>query len=280
MMKRLAYLFLIITFYSCSNLLIPPKNVDDFSRNFVSTLHSKDIDTIMTFIDKSVQNENSRKFLLQTSQEIKNRTLKGFKILNYRKQSNWNSEDGSSIVYMTEYEFSYDNLYYCFSINVLENNRKLSILGFTGGVNNKPIEEIVSFSFSNAGFIHYFFLVFLFLIPAFIIFTISNIAKSKFEKKWLWIIVSLFGVCGIYLNWTTGVVNFSFFSFHLFGIGFTKSGNIAPWIALLSIPIGAIIYWIKRPSLIYDYELLECVSKNEQAKQASSESQIEKETQE
>jgi len=66
----------------------------------------------------------------------------------------------------------------------------------------------------------------------------------------LWIIFILFGFVTFSLNWTTGEFEIQLISIKLFGVGIIKLGIIAPWIVSFSIPIGAIIFWIKRKKVI------------------------------
>ena len=66
-------------------------------------------------------------------------------------------------------------------------------------------------------------------------------------------------------------MGFNVLSLNILGIGFSKSGNIAPWIATISIPLGAIIYWIKRSSLLYNYEIEENVKEKERLRKEHEE---------
>ena len=111
---------------------------------------------------------------------------------------------------------------------------------------DESISKVTAFSFNNKEFTHYLFLGYAILIPIFILITLIFVIKTKLDKKWLWIIGSLFGFMKFSINWTTGEIGFKLINFSFLGAGFTKSGDIAPWIITFSIPIVAIVFWFKR----------------------------------
>jgi len=259
-MKILTFNLLIalsIGFFSCTNSSFPqpPKYVDNYSRKFVSIIKDKSVDSTLLYVSKDLQTQNSKEFFLKVSADIKFKQQEEVKILGYNVTTAWNTNQKSSKVYTTDYEFKYDNWYYAFSISVLELDNNLSVIGFNANKFIKPIEEINSFSFSNVGLVHIIFIIIVVTIIGFIIFSVINIVKSAVKKKWLWILISLIGFCGLSFNWTTGDINFQFFTIKILGIGFSKSGVASPWFLSLTVPIGAIIYWIKKPGILFSQEL-------------------------
>jgi hypothetical protein len=68
------------------------------------------------------------------------------------------------------------------------------------------------------------------------------------RRKWLWIIFILIGFGKLSLNWTTGQILFNPLSFYvqLFSVAVIKHGPYAPWIFSISIPLGAIIFFLKK----------------------------------
>ena len=117
---------------------------------------------------------------------------------------------------------------------------------FDGRIADEPLSKAYIFTFKNKGFLHYLFLFFATLIPIFIIITLIFAIKTKLKNKWLWIIGILFGFIKFSINWTTGQVGFNLINISILGAGFSKPGNIAPWILSFSLPIVAIIFWHKR----------------------------------
>jgi hypothetical protein len=88
-------------------------------------------------------------------------------------------------------------------------------------------------------------------IPLFIIATLILLLFSKgIKKKWLWFIFMFLGFVQFKLNWFAGSMNTNLLSFQFLGAGFFSEGDYGPlWISF-SLPLGSIIFLIKRKSLI------------------------------
>ena len=65
----------------------------------------------------------------------------------------------------------------------------------------------------------------------------------------LWIIFILFGLGPLSLNWTTDQIGFSLLSFLLFSGSAMASSIYSPWIISVSLPVGAVLFWIFRNKL-------------------------------
>ncbi len=113
----------------------------------------------------------------------------------------------------------------------------------------KSLGELNAFTLSGKGILHYVLLVLAIIVPIFIIWTLVLCIRTKIRKKWLWLIFIILGIFQIKLNWTTGQMGIQPLAVQLFGAGFSKMGLFAPWILSVAIPIGAIVFLIKRKKL-------------------------------
>jgi hypothetical protein len=66
------------------------------------------------------------------------------------------------------------------------------------------------------------------------------------KRKWLWCILVFVSVGTIGLNWTTGAVDFNLIWVGVVNVGFAQLGVDGPYYFESSIPIGAIVFWIRR----------------------------------
>ena len=67
---------------------------------------------------------------------------------------------------------------------------------------------------------------------------------AGFRRRWAWMILNLFGVGQLTLNWTTGAVVFQPIYIAIFGAGFLKGiGPADPWWIMAYFPIPAILFW-------------------------------------
>ncbi len=60
----------------------------------------------------------------------------------------------------------------------------------------------------------------------------------------------LVGIATLHLNWSTGQTQFAPFQVVYFGGAFATSSPYTPWIFSIGFPLGAIVYWIRRPRLL------------------------------
>ena len=114
------------------------------------------------------------------------------------------------------------------------------------------IEALNSFTFSGKSVAHYVFFALVVAIPLFSMITLVVCARSKIRKKWLWIIFILLGFVTFRLNWSTGQINCQLLSFQLLGASVFKMGLYGPWNIGVAVPIGAIVFLLKRKQLILD----------------------------
>jgi len=112
---------------------------------------------------------------------------------------------------------------------------------------SESIKEINKFTFTGKSWIHYLTFALCVIIPAFIIYTLVIALKSKtLKKKWLWVIFILTGIVSFNLNWTSGQFNVEAFRFLLLGSGYFSHGLYGPLIFSVSLPIGALMFWLKK----------------------------------
>lgn len=112
-------------------------------------------------------------------------------------------------------------------------------------------EELNAFGLSSKSGLQYFVLCLAVLVPLFILFTLIVCVRTPIDrKKWLWVIFILLGFGAIQTNWASGAYAFQLLSVRLFGASATATGIAAPWVISASFPLGAIVFWIRRKSLI------------------------------
>lgn len=248
-MKKIIYLtaLMIIGLTGCNPKIdfskIVPDNVNNFATGFISEIHKGNIDTCLTLVSTEMNNDNGRQFLTNTYTNIQNFSIDSISIINARKTSML-GENGFSN-YGIDYEYKVGSKFLYFTFGIREQNGKLIITAFDGRMMDDSLSKVHAFTLKDKGLLHYLFLFFAILIPIFIIITLIVAIKTKLSKKWLWIIGILFGFIKFSINWTTGQVGFSLINISILGAGFSKAGNIVPWILSFSLPIVAIIFWNK-----------------------------------
>lgn len=250
-MKRLIYFLPILALglFSCNQQIdfgkIVPSHVDKFATGFITQIQNGNIDTCLTLVQPEMNNENGRQFITNTYNNIQTFNLDSCRIINARKTSMMG--DNGFTNYGIDYEYAVGDKFLYFTFGIREQNNNLLITAFDGRILDDSLSKAHEFSLKDKGFLHYLFLFFAILIPIFILISLIFVIKTKrLKRKWLWIIGVLFGFIKFSINWTTGQVGFSLINISILGSGYSKSGNIAPWILSFSLPIVAIIFWYKR----------------------------------
>ncbi|MFC0878850.1 hypothetical protein ACE01N_19800 [Saccharicrinis sp. FJH2] len=250
-MKRLIYFLTMIALglFSCNPQIdfekIVPSYVDKFATEFITQIQKGNIDTCMTLLQPEIRNENSRQFLTNSHNNVLTYDLDSFRIINARMTRMYGNN--GIIIYGIDYEYNVGDKFLYFTFGIQEQNNKLLITAFDGRIMDDSLTKVHAFTLKGKGFLHYLFLFFAISIPLFILISLIFVIKTKqLKRKWLWIIGVLLGFIKFSMNWTTGQVGFSLINISILGAGYSKSGNIAPWILSFSLPIVAIIFWYKR----------------------------------
>jgi hypothetical protein len=104
-----------------------------------------------------------------------------------------------------------------------------------------------AFTFAGRGARHYLWIVA--MLAAFLVSvaTALHVLMSRgMPRRWLWVIVALLGVGRFSLDWTSGAWTFAPLQFLLFGAGFMRPSEFAPWVLSFGLPVGAAVAEWKR----------------------------------
>lgn len=103
------------------------------------------------------------------------------------------------------------------------------------------------FSLAGKGLVHILVLNLALLVPAFIIFSLVQFIRTPAPSvKWLWILFIVVAVGQFDFNWTSGALSFKPLGFQLFGAGFLRAGVAGPIHLHIGLPIGGVIFLLKR----------------------------------
>jgi len=128
---------------------------------------------------------------------------------------------------------------------------KYEVIGINVYQTEMSQKEFHAFTLSNKTLLHYLVLVMAIFVPLFILVSTYFCVRTPIPKrKWLWVIFILLGVSAIQINWTTGQYAIQLLSAHLFGASAVAASPHAPWVISASIPLGAILFWIRRKRYI------------------------------
>ncbi|MGH9806787.1 MAG: hypothetical protein ACRD9W_05925 [Terriglobia bacterium] len=109
------------------------------------------------------------------------------------------------------------------------------------------LQHMNRFTLDGKSLINFIVLGLAVLVPSFIVFSVIACIRTPIpRRKWLWIVFILLGLGQFGLNWTTGETEIRAFAFQVLGASVTWVGPYAPMMLAVSIPVGAIVFWLRR----------------------------------
>jgi hypothetical protein len=70
--------------------------------------------------------------------------------------------------------------------------------------------------------------------------------QMRWPRKTLWAIAILLGVARFQLNWTDGAFAMEPLNVQILSAGYVRASQLSPWILSVSVPLGAIVFLVRR----------------------------------
>ncbi|GEM_PF-900790 len=257
-MKKIHFLFFtLIGFLSCnsnveSNLPDHAKPVNIFAKAFIEKIISGQADGAISNVDSTVPTHDAIASIKNASKILAGEKIKQVKLLECKWTFGISSNTGKSSTYQLTYEYQLQKATALFALIVKENNNNFSVSAFDGKFIDPKLSESNAFSLEGKSILHYAFVFLCIAIPLFIVATFIMMLKTKItnNKKIMWgFIILLLAIPKFALNWSTGEIDFKLLNFSIFGGGAYKESIYTAWFIFFNLPIGALIFWIKRRDL-------------------------------
>lgn len=221
--------------------LVPQKE-SEFAQEYLQKLQSKEFDYVKKYIDPSIENQVTDKKLQDIANHFPEGDLISTELIgsqvnqfNSRWQGNFS------------FEYQFANGWAVANAVVKKSNDELTVVGFNVYQTEASQKELNKFTLAGKSLLQYVVLVMAMAALLFTLVTIYFCIRTPIpRRKWLWVFFILIGIGSISVNWTTGQWNFQILNFRLFSAGIISSGPFSPWTISASIPVGAILFWIKR----------------------------------
>ncbi|MBN1804540.1 MAG: hypothetical protein JW837_04770 [Sedimentisphaerales bacterium] len=221
-----------------------PKKVDKLARDYIDLLIKADTEQAEELLDQRFVTEKTHSELQRCSEYLARDELISIEIVDFRlfKLFKEKVETRYNLTYQLRFKKSWSLLK--FVIVEISGSKKI----YRFEVVNIPesLEEINAFTFSDKSFRHYVILLFAIGIPVFIVYTIVLCVRTKMKRKWLWVVFIILGFGRLSFNWTGGQMGFIPFVIQLIPTSAFKGGPYAPWVINISVPLGALLFILKR----------------------------------
>jgi uncharacterized lipoprotein YehR (DUF1307 family) len=222
------------------------------AKTFIDQLRHRDFDPIKKAVDASLAGPSLGDTLDKMAALIPSSPPASVTLIGAQRFSS--SQAGTTVNLTYEYHFS--DRYVIANVETKLKDDQLSIVGFNVYPETESIESRNAFKWSGRSALQYAVLAYAVCVALLTVVVLVVAAKTKVaRRKWMWIIFILFGVGKFSVNWTTGQWAIQILALQLFSSS-SYADLYGPWIISASLPIGAIVFLLRRNSIrIRDEEL-------------------------
>ena len=252
MPKLLAWVLgLVFVLAACSGT--PPsasKDDQDFAKHFVSLLRARDFDQIYTMMTPELKAAASRDLMEKGAAFFPADEPTNVQLVNWNqivvKPISGEQYEHFSIAF--QYQFA--KAWILCDVSFLKKNGSPLIDHFNILPLPDSLQNINRFTFEGKNPAFYVFLALTVLVPLVILTAIvACVLTPMRRRKWLWLLFILVGIGQLSLNWTSGALFCNPLFLQLLGSGESQSGLYGPVILHISLPLGAIVFLIRRRRL-------------------------------
>ena len=212
------------------------------AKKFLAQLAERDFDAVEAQLDFSLRSPGVSAKLKEVAEQIPRSEPKSIKTIGAHTH-----EANQNTTYSLTYDYEYAESWLVANVVLAKVGETVRVSGVHVTPTRQSQKSLNEVRFTNKGVLHYVFLTLAVLIPAFCVATIVACKRAKIhERKWLWYVFIALGFVQFSLNWTTGQTNVLPLSFLLLGAGFNQAGPHAPLILTFAVPVGAIVFWLRR----------------------------------
>lgn len=161
----------------------------------------------------------------------------------------WFSSTAAGRVVNLTYEYHFPERYVVASLATKVKDGKLSIVGLHVYPEKESVAAQNRFQWAGKSALEYAVLAYGIAAMLFSLIVLIVAAKTRMRRrKWLWILFILFGIGKISVNWATGQWGIAVLAAQLLSFSAYASFS-GPWTLSVSVPIGAILFLIRRNKL-------------------------------
>jgi hypothetical protein len=217
------------------------------AKHYIDLLRQRQYDVIEAAMDPSIQSKSLHETLVDMAALIPAGDPTSVTLIG----ANSMITTGAKTINLT-YKYDFSGKWIEANVAVKRQGSATTIVGFNVYPQASSLEDQNKFTLSGKSPVQYLVLGLAVILPLFTLFTLVICVRTKLKgKKWPWVLFVLFGLGKLAVNWTTGQWDITALSFQLFSAAAFAPAN-GPWTLSISLPIGAIIFLMRRKQLSID----------------------------
>ncbi|GAA0525653.1 hypothetical protein FHS83_001964 [Rhizomicrobium palustre] len=231
--------------------LFAPKEESGFARAAFENLRQRKFAPVAAAFDPAVTAAKVPGALERVAQLFPQEEPKRLNLVS----STWEARSNDGIkTYVFLYEYTFREKSLLAQIKLYRKDGKLSVYGLYVQPEAVPLSQRNALTLAGKSPAHFIFTgVALALYLFWLISVYACLFTPIAKRKWLWVIFVLISFGSISMNWTTGALSWTVFSMGVSAMRFFTSGFM-PWMVQISLPLGAILFWLKRSDLVARHE--------------------------
>jgi hypothetical protein len=222
-----------------------PKAEEAMAKQVLAQLAAKDYAALEKQLDASIRTPTIRSDLERLAALLPRETPKSERTVGWQAHT----VDGLT-TYSFTFEYQYASTWLLTNVVLQRRNGAATIIGLHANPVSQSLADLNRFTFEGKGLIHYVVFTLVVAVPLFVLYALVLCFRTPMlRRKWLWLLFVALGLGQFSFNWTDGSYGIGLLNFALLGGGFFRAGPYAPIILSVSIPIGAIVFMMKRRAL-------------------------------
>ena len=223
-----------------------PKEESEFAKDYLHRLQARNFGYVKKYVDPSLESQITDEKLVEIADYFPNGELLSTELVGSQVDvfnSQWQGN------FSFEYHFS--DGWALANVVLKKSNDVLSVIGFNVYRTEESLRTLNRFTLGGRSALQYVVLGLAIVAPIFVLVTTYVCIRTPIpRRKWLWVVFVLVGVASISVNWTTGQYGIQPLRISLLSASAMAAGPFSPWIISVSIPLGAIVFWLRRKRLI------------------------------
>ncbi len=236
---------------ACSSQELSDKALDTEdvarARQVLTDIENKNFDVIEKQMDAEFKGPTLQTDLQNMVKLIPEGALQSTKAVG----SQINTFNQTVTTYNITFEQQYAGGWMLAAVQHRKKDGEIKLIGIRFMPTKQPLEEANRFTFEGKSALHYIVLILALALPVFVLVMLVVCFRTPLAKrKWLWMIFIALGFTGFFLDWSTGAWSFRPLHVLLLSAGYMRAGPYAPYVLSVAIPVGAIMFLIRRPALM------------------------------
>lgn len=229
---------------------LAPHPESEYAQDALKQLHDRQFDRVEALLAPKVRSTPGLEATLgKMADEFPPGQAVSTKLVGAYTMARMSSSTSPGTSYNLTYEFQFPQGWALANVLLVRHGDTLEIGGLHVQRLAQSLEQKNAFTFSGKPPTYWLFAALVAVLPLFCLISfVVCLCTPIRRRKWLWAIGTLLGVVSLKLNWSTGDLDSQLVSVQLFSAS-AFAQFYSPWVLSISLPLGSILFWIKRKRL-------------------------------